>query len=139
GVVTPYQEIVSNGYLTIPNPYDPSNPSRFGDWRVNGANNVREAIVFSSDVYFYIVGGGLPAIAAPQAGISGARQGLGITRIHAYMTKFGFGKETGVALSGEQVGVVPNPEWKQEVFEDDWRLGDTYTTSIGQFGTLVTP
>lgn len=139
GVVTPETRIISTGALTIPNPYSPSEPTRFGDWRANGSNDVREAIAFSSDVYFYIVGGGLPAIAAPQAGLSAAMQGLGITRMHRYMDMFGFGAPTGIVLSGEQAGVVPNPEWKQEVFEDDWRLGDTYNTSIGQFGTLVTP
>jgi penicillin-binding protein 2 len=36
---------------------------------------------------------------------------------------------------------VPTPEWKEEVFgaDDPWRIGDTYHTSIGQFGFLVTP
>ena len=139
GIVSPQTEIVSNGALVIPNPYTPSEPTRFGDWRANGSNDVREAIAFSSDVYFYIIGGGLPAIAAPQAGLSSAMQGLGITRINEYMRLFGFGEKTEIVLSGEQAGVIPNPEWKTEVFEDDWRLGDTYNTSIGQFGTLVTP
>lgn len=139
GIVSPQTEIVSNGVLVIPNPYTPSEPTRFGDWRANGSNDVREAIAFSSDVYFYIIGGGLPAIAAPQAGLSSAMQGLGITRINEYMRLFGFGEKTEIVLSGEQAGVIPNPEWKTEVFDDDWRLGDTYNTSIGQFGTLVTP
>ncbi len=139
GVIGPHDTITSTGSLVIPNPYDPGNPTRFGDWRVNGANDVREAIAFSSDVYFYIIGGGLPAIAAPQAGIQSAMTGLGITRIHEYMRMFGFGEKTGIAVSGEQEGVVPNPEWKEEVFGEEWYLGNTYHTSIGQFGFLVTP
>jgi penicillin-binding protein 2 len=137
-IISPNAIIVSNGALTIPNPYDPSNPARFGDWRVQGAMDMRDAIAYSSDVYFYIIGGGLPAIAAPQAGV-GQMAGLGITKINEYMRLFGFGEKTGVRLSAEQEGTIPNPEWKREVFDDDWRLGDTYTTSIGQFGFLVTP
>jgi penicillin-binding protein 2 len=35
--------------------------------------------------------------------------------------------------------VVPDPEWKRKTFDDDWRLGDTYFTSIGQYGFQVTP
>lgn len=137
-VISPQQTITSTGELVIPNPYNPGNPTRFGDWRANGANDVREAIAFSSDVYFYIVGGGLPAIAAPQAGVQ-AMEGLGIERIYEYMHLFGFGESTGIKLSGEQEGTVPNKEWKKEVFGEDWLLGNTYHTSIGQFGWQVTP
>jgi penicillin-binding protein 2 len=36
-------------------------------------------------------------------------------------------------------GIVPNPEWKLKAFDDEWRLGDTYLTSIGQFGFQTTP
>ena len=98
------------------------------DWRVQGAMTMREAIAFSSNVYFYTIGGGF-----------GDQKGLGITKIKEYMIKFGFGLKTGIALSGEQEGTVPDPAWKKQVFNDDWRLGDTYHTSIGQFGFLTTP
>jgi len=69
----------------------------------------------------------------------GDQKGLGITRLNKYFRLFGLGAPTGIALSGEQEGLVPTPEWKQEVFKDDWRLGDTYLTSIGQFGFQTTP
>lgn len=128
GIISPDKIIVSNGELIVPNRYNPSNPTRFADWRVQGPMDIRKAIAFSSNVYFYIVGGGF-----------GDQPGLGITKINEYMNKFGFGQITGVSLSGEQEGTVPNPEWKEEVFDDDWRLGDTYHTSIGQFGFQVTP
>ena len=37
-------------------------------------------------------------------------------------------------------GTIPNPEWKERVFDGDpWRVGDTYFTSIGQYGVQVTP
>lgn len=127
-IIDPNKVIVSTGEIVIPNPYSPSNPSRFTDWRAHGAMTMREAIAFSSNVYFYIIGGGFRD-----------RIGLGITKMHEYYDLFGFGKETGINIAQEQVGVVPSPEWKREVFNDDWRLGDTYFTAIGQFGFLVTP
>lgn len=131
--------IVSNGSIRIPNPYDPSNPSYFNDWRSQGSMTVREAIAFSSNVYFYIIGGGLPEIAVPQAGLTQPLTGLGITKMAENYRRFGLGSLTGINLAQEQKGVVPDPEWKREVFDDDWRLGDTYFTAIGQFGFLVTP
>ena len=131
--------ITSNGSITIPNRYNPSQPSYFNDWRSQGSMTVREAIAFSSNVFFYIIGGGLPEIAVPQAGINQPLTGLGITKMAANYRRFGMGELTGINIAQEQAGVVPDPDWKQEVFEDDWRLGDTYFTSIGQFGFLTTP
>ena len=41
---------------------------------------------------------------------------------------------------GEKSGTIPNPEWKKKMFNGDiWRVGDTYHTSIGQYGYQVTP
>jgi penicillin-binding protein 2 len=126
--IDPNKEIVSTGEIVVPNPYNPSNPSRFTDWRAHGVMTMREAIAFSSNVYFYIVGGGY-----------GDQPGLGITKMSEYYRLFGLGSTTGINIAQEQAGVVPDPQWKKEVFDDDWRLGDTYFTAIGQFGFLVTP
>ena len=127
-VISPDKTIVSTGEIVIPNPYNPDNPSIFRDWRAHGKMTMREAIAFSSNVYFYIIGGGFQDQA-----------GLGITKMHEYFTKFGFGSPTGVSLANEQAGTVPDPEWKRTTFDDDWRLGDTYFTAIGQYGFQVTP
>lgn len=127
-VIDPMKTIVSNGSITVPNRYDPSNPAIFSDWRVHGAMTMRDAIAYSSNVYFYIIGGGFED-----------QKGVGITNMHKYFSLFGLGSQTGIELAGEQAGVVPNPEWKKEVFDDDWRLGDTYLTAIGQFGFQTTP
>lgn len=127
-IISPDKIIVSNGYILVPNRYNPSNPSRFNDWRVQGPMTMREAIAFSSNVYFYTIGGGF-----------GDQEGLGISRMAENFRRFGLGSLTGINLAQEQAGVVPDPEWKQEVFDDDWRLGDTYFTAIGQFGFLTTP
>lgn len=127
-IIDPMKIIVSTGSITVPNPYNPENPSVFADWRAHGAMTMRDAIAYSSNVYFYTIGGGF-----------GDQPGLGITRLRNYFALFGLEEKTGVPLLGEQSGTIPDPKWKQENFDDDWRLGDTYFTSIGQYGFLVTP
>lgn len=127
-IISPDKTIVSNGEIVIPNPYTPSQPSVFRDWRAHGAMTMREAIAFSSNVYFYTIGGGFKDQA-----------GLGISKMSDYFARFGFGTPTDIVLANEQAGTLPTPAWKKEVFDDDWRLGDTYFTAIGQYGWQVTP
>jgi penicillin-binding protein 2 len=120
---------LSTGSISIPNPYDPTKFSVFKDWQVNGWVDMRKAIAFSCNIYFYEVGGGFEG-----------QKGLGIGNIEKYARMFGLGAETGVDLPRESDGVIPNPTWKEEVFNgDQWRLGDTYNTSIGQYGFQTTP
>ncbi len=130
GIISPDKQILSTGFISIPNPYDPAHPSIFRDWKVHGWVDMRTAIAVSSDEYFYTIGGGY-----------GAQEGLGIRRIDSYAKLFGLGTATGIALSGEQGGVIPTPEWKERVFgaDDPWRIGNTYHTAIGQYGFLMTP
>lgn len=139
GVISSGTHIYSNGKLSIPNPYTPTQPSNFADWRAQGDMTVREALAYSSNVFFYIIGGGLPQIAVPQAGLDHSFSGVGITKLDSYFDYFNFGHKTNIKMSNEQEGTVPSPAWKKEQFGDDWRLGDTYFTSIGQYGWQVTP
>lgn len=127
-IIDPMKIIVSTGSIMIPNPYDPGNPTYFNDWRAHGPMTMREAIAFSSNVYFYYISGGY-----------GDQEGIGIRAMDRYFDFFGFGKKTGILLANEQEGTVPSPEWKEEVFDEPWRLGNTYQSSIGQFGWQVTP
>lgn len=127
-VIHPETEIISTGELIIPNPHNPNNPARFTDWRAHGAVDMRKAIAYSSNIYFYQISGGYKD-----------QEGIGIDNIYQYMTRFGFGSTTGFILSNEQTGVVPSRTWKEKTFAESWRLGNTYHTSIGQFGWQVTP
>lgn len=131
GVISPEKKLLSTGVLKVPNPYSPGKYTAFRDWTTTiGWVDMRDAIKMSSSIYFYIVGGGY-----------GEQRGLGISKIDAWAQRFGFGQTTGIALSGEKSGLVPTPEWQKEVFGQDteWTLGNTYHTSIGQYGWLVTP
>lgn len=128
-IISPDKEIVSTGRLVVPNPYNPDNPTIFRDWKAHGATNMREAIAVSSDVYFYQIGGGFEG-----------QKGLGISNINKYMKIFGFAQKTGFYNEKEAVGVIPSPEWKEKMFDGEvWRIGDTYNTSIGQYGMQISP
>ena len=128
-LISPTKQILSTGSITVKNPYDPSKPSIFKDWKAHGWTDMREALAVSSDTYFYSIGGGF-----------GDQKGLGITALDRYFQLFALTEKTGIELLGEVEGVIPTPEWKKEKFGGEiWRLGDTYITAIGQYGTQITP
>ncbi len=122
-IITPQTTIVSSGGLQVSKWF-------FPDWKAGGHGrvNVREAIANSVNTFFYIIGGGFQD-----------REGLGIDRIERWLAVFGFGELSGVKLSGEQVGVIPTPAYKEKVRNERWYIGDTYNTSIGQGDFLTTP
>ncbi len=127
-IIDPSKKILSKEKIIIPNPYFPSLPSVFRDWKAHGLVDFRRAIAVSSNIYFYSVGGGY-----------GGQKGLGISKIEKYVKIFGFGSPTGIDAEGEVEGVIPSPTWKARVFKGEpWRLGDTYNSAIGQYGFQVT-
>ena len=66
---------------------------------------------------------------------------MGIATFDRYMDLYGFGKPTGVDLSGEIGGILPSPEWKAKNAPKlgRWYPGDTAITGIGQGFWKVTP
>ncbi|MBP9695955.1 MAG: penicillin-binding protein 2 [Thermomonas sp.] len=66
---------------------------------------------------------------------------MGIARFDEYMDRYGFGKPTGVDLSGEIAGILPSPEWKEKnaSAQGRWYPGDTVISGIGQGFWKVTP
>lgn len=140
GVITPDRSVFSPGYLLVPDPYDSSTPTKYLDWQYQGFVNVDSALAQSSDVFFYLVGGGSPA-STPELndpsdyGIAG----LGIDGLHKWWQTFGLGKPTDIDLPGEAPGFLPTPAWWQAKTGKPWLLGDTYNVSIGQGDLLLTP
>ncbi len=128
GVVTPETSIYSAGFIEIPNPYDPSRPSRFLDNAAHGWVNIRSALARSSNIYFYEVAGGFED-----------QLGIGIEKLKQWWERFGLGRTTGIDLPGERAGFLPDPEWKENARGEPWRVGDTYNVAIGQGDLLVTP
>jgi penicillin-binding protein 2 len=128
-IIDPSKKILSTGSITVPNPYYPELKSVFRDWKALGWMDMRHAIAMSSDVYFYSIGGGF-----------GDQKGLGIEKIDSYFRLFGFGADVGEGFFKDKEGTIPTPEWKMKNFDGEpWRLGNTYHTSIGQYGFQVTP
>ncbi len=127
GIITPEKQILSTGALVIKNKYGGPD-SVFKDWKAHGWTDMRKALAESSDEYFYQIGGGYMD-----------QPGLGIDRIYKYSNMFGFATTTGIDLPGEEYGTIPSQDWKQKVFNEDWNLGNTYHTSIGQYGFQITP
>jgi penicillin-binding protein 2 len=128
GVVTPETSVYSAGFIEIPNPYTPSAPSRFLDWKAHGWVNAQSALARSSNVYFYEVTGGFQN-----------QRGIGIEKLKKWWENFRLDKKTEIDIPGERVGFLPDPEWKERVKDDPWRLGDTYNVAIGQGDFMITP
>lgn len=84
--------------------------------------DLHRSIVISCDTYYY-----------------GLAQELGIDNIHRFIGQFGFGKSTGIDISGESGGLLPSQEWKQRRFNQKWFGGDTISVGIGQGYNLATP
>lgn len=123
GVITEKTSFLSTGGLAIGEWF-------FPDWLVggHGVTDVRKAIAQSVNTFFYYIGGGYNDF-----------RGLGLERIIAYEELFGLGSQTGVDLAGEADGFLPTRQWKEEVKDEPWYIGDTYHLSIGQGDLLVTP
>jgi penicillin-binding protein 2 len=128
GIITANTVINDPGFISLPDPYHPGKFFIYKSWRELGPMDVRNAIAWSSDVFFYTVGGGFKN-----------QKGLGINRLKYWYKQFGLGSQTGVDLPGEANGLIPDPEWKKSVFNEPWYLGDTYFTAIGQYSMQVTP
>ena len=81
-----------------------------------------KALAMSVNVYFY------------ELGYRG-----GIDYFEKYAHIFGFGERTGIDLEGESKGLVASKKVKREIWDEDWRLGDTFNAAIGQGFNLTTP
>lgn len=123
GVITERTTVLSTGGITIGQWF-------FPDWKAggHGVTDVRKALAWSVNTFFYTVGGGTPVF-----------PGLGINRLVDAFRAFGLGEKTGINLPGETAGLIPAPQWKRQTKNERWYIGDTYHLSIGQGDLLVTP
>lgn len=88
----------------------------------HGVVDLKKAITVSCNAYFYQVG-----------------QMLGVDSIYKFATALGLGKITGIDLPGEESGIIPSTEWKQQTLHDKWYEGETLSVAIGQGYDSVTP
>ena len=115
-VATPAERVFCPGHMDL-------GDTRFHCWRRGGHGGVdlRSAIKFSCDVYFYEM----------------ARR-VGIDRIAAMANRFGLGVDLGIELPGARRGLVPTRAWRQAQGKP-WNLGDTLVHGIGQGFYQLTP
>ena len=82
----------------------------------HGFMSLKNSIKQSCDIYFYEL----------------ARL-LGVDRLSITAKKFGLGtKVLGEYFENEKEGIVPSTEWKKEILGQNWYLGETFITGIGQ-------
>lgn len=117
GVITDATETICRGRILLGNRI-------FRCWREegHGVTAFKKAIVESCDVFFYEAG-----------------RKLGIDKIAEYALMFGLGEPTGINLSDEKSGVVPSTQWKYKNMHQQWFLGETFNTAIGQGYVSATP
>ncbi len=120
-IITPQYTIYDPGWFKLPNT---NHIYLDWNWKAGGHGyvNVSKALIVSSDPFFYNL-----AVM------------LGIDRIDDILSRFGFGRLTGIDIQDEASGLIPSPKWKMRVLGDSWYTGDTIISGIGQGFMLTTP
>ena len=145
-VITPDKIVDTPGKLVLcerfrpTDPCTPANSRDFVDWIYDRNGVINEAgfgqldffhcIAYSSNVCFYKLGGGFA---------NEIEEGLGIFRLREYARALGYDERSGIALPGEEDGLIPDPQWKRISTGENWSTGDTYIASVGQGYVLSTP
>ena len=124
GLITPETTVPDPGWYRIP-----GDSRRYRDWilRIRGTGHapevdMRMAIAESCDVYYYDL--------ARLMGIDTLAEGL---------APYGFGATTGIDVTSEQPGILPNRDWKRRKLGQPWYPGETLSVGIGQGYMLATP
>jgi len=140
--VTPDEVIYDQGELIYkPDPNDKATWETFKNAGKERHGNVtlETAIQVSSDVYFYTMG-----FRFWRAYNKGDKaKGY---RLQKVAREFGFGKKTGLPLSDEQFGRVPDGKWKARFNKNSanpadrqWLPGDSAHFAVGQGDLVATP
>jgi len=134
GIITPETRIWTQGAILVPNRYDANlPPTIFPCWNRagHGRINVVTALQVSCNVFFFTIAGGTPD--------TQFEDGLGIERLAKYAHAYGYGEPTNLGFPGEADGLIPTPEWKEQVLGEVWVQGDLYNMGVGQGNILATP
>ena len=120
GVLTPETERVCNGYYFIKGRSDP-----FKCWKEggHGSMNLEQAVAQSCNIYFYTI-----------------VQRLTLDEWAVACKTFAFGELTGIDLSSEAKGIVPNSSYMNKLYGRwGWSKGHLLNLSLGQGELVVTP
>jgi penicillin-binding protein 2 len=97
---------------------------RFHCWKRGGHGRVslERSLAESCDVYYYDIA-----------------LKVGIDKIAEMGRKLGLGERHDIPMSAITDGLMPDKQWKQERYGQEWRIGDTVNASIGQGYVLTSP
>ena len=117
GIIKPLDRFKCKGKIEL-------HGEKFHCWEKKGHGivNLRKGIQRSCDVYFYEV----------------ARK-LGVDRLSITAKKFGLGRTVLSDFIEEKKGVVPNTKWKKKNIGQNWYIGETLHSGIGQGYFQSTP
>ena len=110
-VINPNMKVNCSGKIEM---YD----QKYHCWKKKGHGymSLKNAIKQSCDIYFYEL----------------ARI-LGVDKLNITAEKFGLGKKVlGDYFFNEKKGLVPSTKWKKDNLGQNWYLGETFITGIGQ-------
>ena len=98
--------------------------AKYHCWKKEGHGymSLKNAIKQSCDTYFYE-----------------ASRLLGVDRLNITAKKFGLGNTVLGSYFNEKKGIVPSTEWKKQEIGQNWYLGETLITGIGQGYIQTTP
>ena len=117
GIIGPEDTFYCRGHLEV-------SGRRFHCWKGSGhgSMNLEGSLRESCDIYYYEL----------------AMQ-LGIEKISAMAQKLGLGDRIDLPMSAVAQGLAPTKAWKREARGEDWMIGDTVNSAIGQGFVLASP
>ncbi len=117
GQLDPDETVRCNGYIEV-------SGRRFHCWKRAGHGNVNflRSLRESCDVYYYEMA-----------------LRTGIEKISAMARRFGLGQVHDLPMTSVAKGLVPTKEWKQRARGEEWVIGDSVNSAIGQGFVLTSP
>ncbi|WP_299568704.1 penicillin-binding protein 2 [uncultured Shewanella sp.] len=117
--ITEKTRIWDPGFWQIPNV-----ERKYRDWKRwgHGWVDVYSSIMDSCDTFFYDLA-----------------YKVGVDKMAAFMSKFGFGESSGIDIYEEANGIMPSKDWKRMRYNQPWYIGDTISVGIGQGYWTTTP
>ena len=109
-----------------------------GDLAPPGIYDVKKAITYSSNNFYYIVYRRVIQQGVDESPFLDSR--IGFERWRDHVLDFGLGRQLGIDIPNENGGQIPSLRTYDRIYgENRWKFSNIYSLSIGQGEILVTP